>query len=153
MLSFFERLELTAKSSKDNVGRIVIEKDEIKRWLEAQEEDDAVKRSSGTAHGNLFLSVARAKKSKPGDVRAVCPFSSATVPPVALVQSTPALAVTAKSSGGGCPAHAKADPEPALEVNNKGRGCPAHAHESVVAKSGVCPAHAHTKGNDVEPCS
>ena len=48
-----------------------------------QERDDEEKRKMGTgAHGNLFLSVARAKKSNLGDVRAVCPFSSATEPKI-----------------------------------------------------------------------
>merc|ERR1711871_178784 len=92
-----------------------------------QERDDEEKRKMGTgAHGNLFLSVARAKKSNLGDVRAVCPFSSATEPKI--------------------PADAQEDTE--LEFQNTPSKCPAHSiaqgnKEDHKEKSGsTCPVHA-----------
>ena len=150
MISFLERLEIVADLSTDNAGRIIIEKDKIEVWLQVQEEDDRLKRSSGKAHGNLFLSVARAKKSKSGDVRAVCPFSSATMPtntvgvselaPAHLVERSPALQV----KGEGCPAHNQDNIVELHAKTGSGSPCPAHKDEFPAPKAirGVCPAHA-----------
>lgn len=54
----------------------------IDNWLQLQIEDDFQRKKNGGAHGNLFLKVALAKNIKDIaiDVRAVCPFSSATMP-------------------------------------------------------------------------
>jgi hypothetical protein len=64
-----------------NPGRIIIPKIEIIRWLNEQREDDKKRKSTGqSVHGNLFIQVSKAKRSKEMNVRAVCPFSSATSP-------------------------------------------------------------------------
>ncbi len=153
MTNFFKSLELKADSLTDNTGRLIISKDEIGKWLQAQEEDDAVKRSSGTAHGNLFLSVARAKRSKVGDVRAVCPFSLATIPPDAVLVPDSAPVRVVEKSGRSCPAQAITEPESALQAKkDKKDGCPVHTQTNIVTMfegaktSNRCPAHAPIEG-------
>ena len=165
MTSFFKRLELKAEPDPDNAGRITLTREELESWMKRQEEDDAIKRQrlGGTAHGNLFLSVAKAKKSKPGDVRAVCPFSSATAPPPpsVIAEGEPEVKAVAKlqQTRGKCPAHAQPslelDPAVQAKTKTKSKGCLTHAAaapaaapvlvgEGIVVKSknaGGCPAH------------
>jgi pentatricopeptide repeat protein len=129
VLDFLRRLGLPPEGLKNNAGRLIVRKTSLQRWFLEQERDDEEKRKMGTgAHGNLFLSVARAKKANLGDVRAVCPFSSATEPKI--------------------PADANKDTE--LEFQNTPSKCPAHSiaqaqgnQEDHKEKSGsTCPVHA-----------
>ena len=68
-----------------NPGRLWLTKSATEEWLDDQRRQDDEMRHSGTrgAHGNMFLKVAIAKQKFEGsekslNVRAVCPFSSAT---------------------------------------------------------------------------
>ena len=131
--------------------------DTISAWLRAQIDDDASKRASGTSvHGNIFLQVAFAKNRIANNVRAVCPFSSATSSTLAPA-SDPATDVTMNAPNleaavAGCSAHAaptlvsKADEVVQVEAAR----CPAHAAPTLVSKADEvmqveaarCPAHA-----------
>ena len=75
--SFFsELLGLYWKEDSHNPGRMILERQELLRWMNFQRDAN---QSSG-AHSNLFLQVAYAKrKSAPANVRAICPFSGATM--------------------------------------------------------------------------
>jgi len=68
-----------------NPGRIILAEESINHWLEFQKSQVL----SGSAHKNLFLQVSLAKERSNANVRAVCPFSSATLPNAAsIVNST-----------------------------------------------------------------
>ena len=72
--------ELGVKFSPSlNPGRISITASAINQWLSVQRADN---KTTG-AHRNLFLQVAFAKENKQHliNVRGVCPFSSAVIPP------------------------------------------------------------------------
>ena len=90
------------------------------------------------------------------NVRAVCPFSSATLPPPSSVVDViqPVDVVEEMAKGGGCPAHALVPAIP-IEKKSKGGGCPAHALVPAVpveekSKGGGCPAHALVPAIPVE---
>lgn len=73
----------TSYRSLSNPGRIVLTKEMLESWIQLQYDDDKSKREKGiSVHGNLFLQVAFAKHLKdiPMDVKATCPFSTATLP-------------------------------------------------------------------------
>jgi len=66
-----------------NPGRLVIEQRVIESWLQEQRRDDQLRSERKSPHGNMFLKLSQAKhstKSKQMNIRAVCPFSSATIP-------------------------------------------------------------------------
>eukprot|EP01038_Epipyxis_sp_PR26KG_P004552 gene4552-6424_t len=67
----------TKISTHYNPGRIIVNRESILLWLKKQYDDNEFNQGSGSVHGNLFLQVAFAKYTKPTNVRAVCPFSSA----------------------------------------------------------------------------
>jgi len=138
-----------------NPGRLWLTRAALEEWLAAQKADDERRRAQGQVHGNLFLQVARAKHRRttavaaaaaaapaaaaaaaaagnapPINVRAVCPFSSATLPVVEGVDTTVAPVPAEKR---GCPAHAAATDPPAGATRGGGGGCPAHAHASSAA--------------------
>ena len=158
-----------ASSRPANPGRLWLTRAALEEWLAAQKADDDRRRAQGSVHGNLFLQVARAKHSRaagavvaaataavtagaalgstqPINVRAACPFSSATLPregdAVAAVEAVAeevAVPSTTDKRVGGCPAHAARDvdgsgsgpavataPDPPLS-EKKGGGCPSNA--------------------------
>jgi pentatricopeptide repeat protein len=59
-----------------NPGRIYLSKESINLWLESQKNT----KLSDSVHQNLFIQVSKAKERPDTNVRAVCPFSSATLP-------------------------------------------------------------------------
>ena len=152
MRDFLLRMELEVEALENNPGRIIVRKASLEAWFAAQERDDAEKRKSGSAHGNLFLSVARAKKWKPGDFRAVCPFSSATE------VVAPDLSPPAEQSVSKCPAHAQA-PVVAEAAGLPAPRCPAHAHAQApteptiasVEAPTMCPGHDSQTQAPTEP--
>ena len=75
-------IQISNSNNLINPGRIIISKNTIEKWLQYQIEDNKIKRNEGSVHGNLFLRVAFAKHLKADEmnVRATCPFSTATVP-------------------------------------------------------------------------
>lgn len=147
VLEFLLRMELITEEMADNPGRLLVRKESLQQWFLEQEQDDMEKRSAGSAHGNLFLSVARAKKSNPGDIRAVCPFSSATEPKSVAAQAP----VEVRESPSKCPAHNGSSAPPKADASEAPASrCPAHMHGGEVASIDVhetavgspsCPAH------------
>jgi pentatricopeptide repeat protein len=171
------------KRFNPNPGRLWLTKAVTEEWFAEQMRDDEQRRalgSAGGAHGNLFLQVARAKHkrlsstssalgglggspSSSGDIdtektamniRAVCPFSTATLPAeqasavahphaassgsVAAVD-TPVAAEQAVAKKGVCPAHAQPTTVTAEAAQDT---AVTPASEQKLAAKGVCPAHA-----------
>jgi len=151
-------LAIEREDETSNPGRVLLSKASIEAWFEEQKADDAAKRSSGSgsAHGNLFLSMAFAKSKSSSNVRAVCPFSSATAPSIIASEEIDNETKNEKAAplvvGGGCPAHQKTNVvELPQKTSTHTNFCPAHlSHhplsdslegpEPVVAQK-MCPAH------------
>ena len=81
----------------------------------------------GSAHKNLFLQVSKAKEEKDANVRAVCPFSSATFEEKLNVEVDSATSVVGVSK---CPGHRSksglAEKYPKENVQSVSE-CPAHS--------------------------
>ena len=134
--------------SQKNPGRLWLTKISTEKWLAAQRLQDEEMSSSGTrgAHGNLFLKVAMAKHklsqpdSKiPLNVRAVCPFSTATHPepvPEIMKEESSIAVLSPKASTSVCPASASVV-KAVVKDNNEEiivvKKCPAHAHAAVAS--------------------
>lgn len=155
VLDFLCRLDLAPEEVENNPGRLLLKEESLQQWFEEQERDDAEKRKIGSgAHGNLFLSVARAKKSNLGDVRAVCPFSSATAPEITSPQISPQINEEEDATPPSkCPAHSifqNSETDNAMVATKAGSPaasrCPAHSPqpEKIQPESAAeseCPGH------------
>ena len=152
--------DATNKRSSPNPGRLWLTRAATEDWLAEQLRDDEQRRalgSAGGAHGNLFLQVARAKhkrlstpssalagisssSSSSGttvavgsamNIRAVCPFSTATLPAeqaTAVNQRTAPTFLPVTVGDSSIPA--SVDQKIEKRAEKKG-GCPAHAASSV----------------------
>jgi len=145
-------ISIEGVDKENNPGRIHVSEGAISDWLSCQ----ASVSSATSAHKNLFLQVAIAKSRENVNVRAICPFSSATLPasPVANViepaldfssQNLTSVSSTidsvTKSKSGSCPAHSQSTAPgsvPAVSVVS------APMDSATKSKSGSCPAHSQS---------